>query len=463
MSASKTIYQIKVTLNDSKPPIWRRLLVSDTTTLLQFHDILQIVMGWADYHLHMFTVNGQIYGNPEDDEYGDMGTKNESRFKLNQLVEREGFKFRYEYDFGDSWLHDLIVEKILPAEKEAHYPVCIAGKRACPPEDSGGVGGYEEILEASTNPKHPEHDRYLEWIGENFDPEHFDLDEVNKVLRHPRSHREADPVIKGQDYSQPPAAGEEVLVKIANWVSGLDEKQIALTEALAVRRDMVTFLSYLNENRVVGTQSTGNLPLKAVCEICAQFVNPPALEEKIGDKIYKIRSEDDVWQLFFLHMLANTGGLITGGQARTWKVTPSAQSFLNAPAPIQLGFMLDVWWHYEDWRIAFPFSGLAQGLPINFNTIILKRLLGLPVGKSVSYEPFADQLIKETHFTWPSADQSFVNSTMRSAIARMVIYPLTDFGILEYENKERTSDGYKSKYLAEIRLTSFGKGLLETL
>ncbi len=162
-------------------------------------------------------------------------------------------------------------------------------------------------------------------------------------------------------------------------------------------------------------------------------------------------------------MLANTGGLVTGGQARAWKLTSSGEAFLNAALPLQLGFVLDVWWHYEDWRIAFPVSGLNQGLPVNFRKIILKRLLELPVGKSIAYEPFADQLINETRFTWPSLDQTYVNSTMRAAMARMAIYPLAGFGILEYEYKERTSDGYTSKYLAEIRLTPLGKGLLKTL
>jgi hypothetical protein len=459
MPKPTSIYQIKVTLNDSKPPIWRRILVADTATLLQLHYILQIVMGWADYHLHMFTINGQIYGNPEDDEFGNMGTKNESRFKLNQLVGREGFKFRYEYDFGDSWLHDLLVEKILPVEKDTYYPICVAGKRACPPEDSGGVWGYKEILEARANPKHPQHREYKEWIGKDFDPEHFDLDEVNKALCHPHSRRETDEQVK----HQPLTAGEEILEKIAAWVSRLDEKQIALTESLAVRRDMFTFLSYLNENRVVGTQATGNLPLKAVREICAKFVNPPVLDEKLGDKVYKLRSESDVWPLFFLHMLANTGGLVTGGQARNWKVTPSGKAFLNAATPLQLGFMLDVWWHYEDWRIAFPVSGLSGGLPSGFNEITLKRLLELPVGESVPYEPFADQLIKETRFTWPSIDQTFVNNTMRSAIERMVIMHLIEFGIMESEYGMKDIGGSKFSKLSKICLTPFGKGLLETL
>ena len=459
MPVPKSIYQIKVMLNDSKPPIWRRILVADTTTLAKLHDILQTVMGWTNSHLHHFIINEEFYGSPEYDEFGDMGTKNETRFKLNQFVNRTGFKFRYEYDFCDSWLHDLVVEKILPAEKGKQYPVCLAGKRACPPEDVGGVWGYQDFLKTVSNPKHPEYAEMREWIGGDFDPERFNLNAINASLQHPRRARMGE-----QDFHEPDLLpGEEVLAKIANWVSGLDEKQIALTESLAVRRDMVTFLNYLKEKRPIGTQSTGNLPLKAVREICGQFVSPPVLDEKIGDKVFKLRSEEDVWQLFYLHMLANTGGLVTGGQTRTWKLTSSGEAFLNALPPLQLGFMLDVWWHYEDWRIAFPVEGLSQGLPVNFREIILKRLLELPVGRSIAYEPFADQLIKETRFTWPSEDQTFVNDIMRSVIKHLVVYPLTSFGCLECEYKTKTSDGFTSKELVEIRLTQLGKGLLETL
>jgi hypothetical protein len=451
------IYQLKVTLNDSKPPIWRRVLVEDTTTLSKLHIILQTVMGWTDSHLHQFIINDEFYGEPDDDEFSDIETKNEKRFHLNQFVERKGFKFVYEYDFGDSWYHTILVEAILPAEKGVLYPRCIEGKRACPPEDVGGVWGYEDFQKVIANPQDPEYDEMMEWIG-SFDPERFNLEHVNEGLRHPRRVRMDD-----QDFYEPPQTDLKVEKKIFNWAQELNKKQLALVESLALRRDMMTFLSYLNKNRVVGTQATGNLPLKAVREICTQFVNPPALEEKIGDKIYKIRSEDDVYLLYYLHTLASMGGFVMGGQARTWKLTTEGYEFFNAPASIQLGFMLALWWYQTDWRIAFPFSGLDRGLPKGFGTISLKHLLELPVGKSISYEPFADQLIKETGFTWPSVDQSFVNNTMRSAIARMVIYPLSHFGILEYEYKEKTSDGYKSKYLAEIRLTPFGKGLLKVL
>jgi len=268
MSTPKSVYQIKVTLIGSKPPIWRRFLVRETTTLSRLHDILQIIMGWQDYHLHMFTINGQIYGDPEDDEYGDLGTKNEARFRPNEALGREGSKFRYEYDFGDSWEHELIVEKILPAEKGIRYPLCVAGKRSCPPEDVGGVWGYQRFLEAIGDPEHPEHDEYLEWSGGKFDPKHFDLDEVNDRLPHPRKGREED------DYPLPKLE-DRVLDRITTWSQGLSKKEIAFAESLAVRRDMVTLLNYIKENHPPGTQSTGNLQLKVVREVCAQFTDPP--------------------------------------------------------------------------------------------------------------------------------------------------------------------------------------------
>jgi hypothetical protein len=177
------IYQIKVTLEDSKPPIWRRILVRSDITLGQLHDVLQAVMGWADYHLHQFTVGRTYYGVPDPAYEGFVEIHDESRVKLDRIVTGEKFKFRYEYDFGDSWWHTLLVEKILPPEPGVHYPVCVKGKGACPPEDVGGIWGYYMFLKAIQDPDHPEHESYLEWIGGEFDPEAFDLDEVNERLR----------------------------------------------------------------------------------------------------------------------------------------------------------------------------------------------------------------------------------------------------------------------------------------
>jgi hypothetical protein len=185
MSKSKTpapIYQIKVTLRGSKPPIWRRLLVSSEITLATLHDIIQIAMGWDNSHLHAFEIAGIQYSEPVEDLFDDLGFSDEGRVKLSKIVPTEGFSFRYEYDFGDSWDHIILVEKMLPADPPQIVPVCITGKRACPPEDVGGVWGYDTFLKAIKNPDYPDHDIYTEWIGDDFDSEAFDLDTINAQL-----------------------------------------------------------------------------------------------------------------------------------------------------------------------------------------------------------------------------------------------------------------------------------------
>ena len=181
------IYQIKVTLKYSKPPIWRRLLVPSDTTLTKLHDILQVAFGWEGYHLHQFIVTSgkfrTYYGVPDPNYFDSLDMKDERKFTLKQIAPGEKSKFVYEYDFGDSWEHVVLVEKVLPPDPAQNYPVCIKGRLACPPEDVGGMWGYYEFLEAIQNPEHPEHEMYIEWIGDEFDPKAFDLDEINAALR----------------------------------------------------------------------------------------------------------------------------------------------------------------------------------------------------------------------------------------------------------------------------------------
>ncbi len=177
------IHQLKVTLKHFRPPIWRRILVTGDTTLDGLHQILQAAMGWTDSHLHQFKVRGKFYGVPNDDYLDWLEMLDEEKFNLNEIVKGERGKFVYKYDFGDSWEHDVVVEKILPPEPGMHYPICIKGRRACPPEDVGGVWGYAEFLDALRDPEHPEHEGYWEWVGGEFDPEYFDLDEVNAWLK----------------------------------------------------------------------------------------------------------------------------------------------------------------------------------------------------------------------------------------------------------------------------------------
>ncbi len=174
------IHQIKVTLKHIRPPVWRRLQVPADIKLGRLHVILQLAMGWYDSHLHAFRAGHTSYGVSDPDSPNDM--KNERNVRLDKIA-GAGDVLIYEYDFGDGWEHEIKIEKILPAEKGKHYPLCLAGKRACPPEDCGGPWGYERLLEVLADPKHEEHEEMLEWIGGAFDPEAFDLDEVNQALR----------------------------------------------------------------------------------------------------------------------------------------------------------------------------------------------------------------------------------------------------------------------------------------
>ncbi len=174
-------YQLKVTLQNTKPPIWRRIQVRAGITLPQLHDAIQVAMGWTDSHLHLFNIGGVDYGMPDPEFANDM--RSEQRVRLGRVVTTEKDRFVYEYDFGDSWTHNILLEKILPPEPDVHYPRCLAGKRTCPPEDVGGVWGYAEFLETIRDADHPEHDDMLDWCGGAFDPEAFSLDEVNAALR----------------------------------------------------------------------------------------------------------------------------------------------------------------------------------------------------------------------------------------------------------------------------------------
>lgn len=178
------VYQLKITLKDFKPPIWRRVQVPDGSLGL-FHDVIQIAMGWTDMHLHEFIVRGDHYGPRSPDDLGfavEMETEDEDAVLLSQ-IQRNTRKFRYVYDFGDGWQHDIEFERIVEREPKVKYPRCVEGKRACPPEDVGGPWGYAEFLEAIGDPKHEQHDELLEWVGGEFDPEEFLAEEVNKQLR----------------------------------------------------------------------------------------------------------------------------------------------------------------------------------------------------------------------------------------------------------------------------------------
>jgi len=158
--------------------------MSRDATLEDLHHVIQIAMGWEDYHLHHFLIGKTYYAGPAPDGSDldwDIEMGDERKVKLADFIRRKGQRFEYEYDFGDGWRHEILVEKVFQPEPGVSYPVCTAGKRACPPEDCGGAWGYANLLEVMADPDHPDHEELAEWAGE-IDPEAFDLDAVNQRL-----------------------------------------------------------------------------------------------------------------------------------------------------------------------------------------------------------------------------------------------------------------------------------------
>jgi len=171
-----TIYQFKITLLDTKPKIWRRIQIPDCK-LNTLHYHIQAVMGWENSHLHHFDIRGERHGIPEHLDYdGDGSIIDSKKILVSGIVPHDGKKiaFRYTYDFGDNWEHEILFEGIVKPEPGKRYPLCLEGEQACPPENCGGTPGYEHLLCVLRDPEDEEYDEVLEWVGEDFAPEAFD-------------------------------------------------------------------------------------------------------------------------------------------------------------------------------------------------------------------------------------------------------------------------------------------------
>jgi len=181
-----SIYQIRITLKGSKPTIWRRVLVPGDILLNFLHHVIQVAMGWTNSHLHQFIIGTgaatRFFGSRQD-EMEESHIEDASGFTLVGLAPAPRKKLLYEYDFGDSWLHEILVERILPPDPSMRNPVCTAGENACPPEDCGGIYGYYDLLAVVADPKHPDHEHLIEWLEEDFDPTEFSVDAVNSALK----------------------------------------------------------------------------------------------------------------------------------------------------------------------------------------------------------------------------------------------------------------------------------------
>lgn len=178
-SDSKSVVTLKITLRSTKPPIWRRLLMPATMTLADLHKAIQAAMGWRDAHLHLFDIDGRQYG----DQHTVDDVADERRLTLDGLLKAGTKRFAYTYDFGDAWEHMIAIEKTRPMTGCEILPACTAGMRACPPENCGGPWGYQHLIEVLADPDHPDYAEQREWLDDDLDPDAFDIDLANTVLR----------------------------------------------------------------------------------------------------------------------------------------------------------------------------------------------------------------------------------------------------------------------------------------
>lgn len=186
------IYRLKISLIGIEPPIWRVVQVPSSMRLCCLHTALQVALGWTDSHLHRFEKDGKEWGVPEYDELGELDLLDEKSVQLSKVLKAEDESMIYGYDYGDNWRHGVVLEKIILVNDVVKTPICLAGERRTPPEDVGGVSGYEQFLDVIFDPGHEDFERFREWSGASFQPEEFDVRAVNlklSRLRWPIRHR----------------------------------------------------------------------------------------------------------------------------------------------------------------------------------------------------------------------------------------------------------------------------------
>lgn len=459
-----SIFQFKITLKGITPPIWRRIQVPETYTFWDLHVAITDAMGWWDYHLHEFELNDPfsrektIIGMVDDDIeiFDDRVVLPEETYEIADWFSLQNNKARYLYDFGDGWEHEIVLERIIPREKGVDYPVCIGGERACPPEDCGGVGGYAELLEAVRDVRHEEHDRLMEWLGGKFDPEHFALSEVE--FEEPAERRTVAfggregiklPLLRARNSKK--WYPEEVEDDSEGQALRAEVNAAAATNAL--RLDIIALLDYIGGRSIRLTQ-TGKLPLKDVRAINELFVEPEELDDRIGDHVYKLRTEDEARRVSFLRVLSQKAGLTKVRNNRI-SITKATASFLKKDPYEQLKLLLVAWMTKDHWGRLIHWPELVE--PIMERAYdVAEHLSELPVGERIDYYAFEQSLLSELRLGFATDDQDSARRFSYMAVARSILLPLEWFCVVSLERVER-EHGYST--IVALRLTELGKSL----
>lgn len=455
------VIDFNIIIKGIEPAIWRRIKISSQATLLDLHYVIQHAFGWTNSHLFMFEIGSMQFVNPPDWEEDAYHYQSAALATLDDFVPKmvsKGEKFLYVYDMGDGWRHEIFVENIEESQRAFSGAICIAGARACPPEDVGSAPGYYELLHAIKDPTSEAFKDYQSWLGYVYDPETLDLERANQFINDyfkttqlsPDTYWTKDIPLHNPRYDF-----------ISGWLNHISPQDRQYADNLAFRRDVVTLLKYLQENKVRGTKATGNFPRKDIRAITAAFINPPDLDLEIGDHVYSMHTENEVPDLMFMHNFINIAGLILGGENVLWRVTQLGEMFLESSPAQQAWFLTKAWFYQFYWDICYPFVDvkLIENFHI-FQNRLLKILLTYPVGKPTKIDQVIDQLDQASP-DWLSVQSrdEYARSTKRHYFNSVVIEPFEKIGLFEVLKNQ---DEYiKSIYHpTHIIMTDYGKNLL---
>jgi hypothetical protein len=305
------VIRLHIELEEIEPPIWRRIEVPSDITLRRLHDILQLVMGWTDSHLHCFEIRGVRYGFG-DNEY-DENELEDDRVLVRDVVHHAGEEFKYEYDYGDGWQHRIVVEQIRRDVPPGDVPRLLDGERACPPEDCGGITGYYEFLEAIADPDHEEHEVMLRWAGGRYDPEKYDVAALDRALALLRTRRAVAQQVKSTHRRRTTRSATPADARLAQLLELLATVREALPDLppqtfdtagkllahtasrspdsfLSVRKPGIWVAAALHAAGMVFSRSSRPLPHLTIEELAAMFDVSPA---SVSGKSVELRLDLD--------------------------------------------------------------------------------------------------------------------------------------------------------------------------
>ena len=451
---------LKISLDFIKPEIYRTIMFPARMTLLDLHHVIQYCFGWEDRHLFIFQVKDMAFVNSLDWEEDAYRYQDAGAAVMADLIPKHvgtGDKFNYEYDLGNGWRHTILIKKLETDDEDVLMPVCIDGKRASPPEDFGGPFMYQKYLESRQSPNGSDINDEMFWIPDDFDPEEIDIGEINKKLLkdypiHTLEH-ESSWVTQVHSFSHFSEFSSD-------WTQKATPEEKKFAEALPFRRDMVTLLNYLKDHRVKGTKATGNFPLKHIRAMTAQFVNPPVLDEELGGRVYKLRTEDEVPDLVFIHSFANAAQLILGGEGLEWHLSFLGEQFLSHAPYEQVWYLDNNWFERLNWFYWYPWEDYDHLIDHHtFQDLIVDILLSFQSNKKIKIKRLVTELDKKSP-KWISFSRSYDPARWKKHfLLNVVIDPMEKLGILHLESGDDPSEIVN--FVDDFQVTDFGKSILK--